>query len=174
MSSTLSYLRFDTLDPIFPSDKRRQKEADVGAHVFECFPARPAVGRPCVVRREPKFETWPRQSQRGQPDCAANGGSRPTGTRLRDSAGSRTPIGSVPPALAERNHLGPAQHPGALLLQDELVAREGAARLRHEHGDRDRESELAAKIQMQGVEIARHVLEQRRRRPGLASLVILS
>jgi hypothetical protein len=27
---------------------------------------------------------------------------------------------------------------------------------------------------MQGVEIARHVLEQRRRRPGLASLVILS
>ena len=58
-------------------------------------------------------------------------------------------------ALAERDNLGPRLHAWPLLRQDELAAVEIAPRLRQQYCRLQREGEVAVKILMQAVVVAR-------------------
>jgi hypothetical protein len=70
-------------------------------------------------------------------------------------------------ALSQRYHLGPALHAWPLLGQDKLAACEIAFGFREQDCNLQRECEVAVKILMQAVEVARHVLQQQRRWPRL-------
>src|SRR3984893_2688247 len=71
--------------------------------------------------------------------------------------------------LPQRHDLGPALHARPLLGQDKLATGEIASWLGEQDGDLQWESNLAVKVLMQAVEVARHVLQQQRRRPRLTS-----
>jgi hypothetical protein len=63
-------------------------------------------------------------------------------------------------ALAQRNDLGAALHPRPLFGQHELTAREVLFRLGKENRHLERKFEVAVKILMQAIEVARNVLEE--------------
>ena len=71
-------------------------------------------------------------------------------------------------ALTQRHHLGTRLHARPLLGQHELAAGEIAARLRQQDRDLQRKHMLAVEVLMQAVVVAGAVLQQQRRRPGLA------
>ena len=74
----------------------------------------------------------------------------------------------TPLALPQRHDLGARLHARALLGQHELAAREIALRLGQQERDLQRKHMLAVEILMQAVVVALAVLQQQRRRPGLA------
>src|SRR3984893_4805254 len=76
-------------------------------------------------------------------------------------------------ALAQRDDLGSALHPGPLFGQHELTAREVLFRFGKEDRHLERKREVAVKILMQAIEVARNVLEEYRRRAGLAGVMAL-
>jgi hypothetical protein len=76
-------------------------------------------------------------------------------------------------ALPQGYHLGPALHAWPLLGQDKLAACEIAFGFREQDCSLQRECEVAVKILMQAVEVARHVLQQQRRWPRLTLDVTL-
>src|SRR3954451_15067481 len=70
-------------------------------------------------------------------------------------------------ALAKRHYFGPRLHAWALLGQDEFTTREVAAGFGQQNRDLQGKNVLAVEILMQAVVVARLVLQQQRRRPGL-------
>ena len=63
-------------------------------------------------------------------------------------------------ALAQRDDLGAALHPGPLFGQHELTAREVLFRFGKEDRHLERKCEVAVKILMQAIEVTRNVLEE--------------
>src|SRR5262249_12070213 len=73
--------------------------------------------------------------------------------------------------LAKRDDLDAALHARPLLRQDELAAGEVLAWFREEDCHLNREGEIAVEVLVEAVEVARHVLQQQRRRARLAGIV---
>ena len=71
-------------------------------------------------------------------------------------------------ALLQRHHFGPRLHARPLLGEHELAAVKIAAGLRQQYRDLQREYVLAIEILMQAIVVAGAILQQQRRRPGLA------
>jgi hypothetical protein len=76
-------------------------------------------------------------------------------------------------ALPQRYEFGPALHPRLLFREDKFTASEILARFEEEDRDLEREREIAVKVLMQAVEVARYILKQQRRRTRLARIVAL-
>src|SRR5689334_22482678 len=74
-------------------------------------------------------------------------------------------------ALAKRHDLSPRLHAWTLFGQHEFATGEIAIRLGQQDRDLQRKDMLAIEILMQAVIIARPILQQQRRRPGLTRLV---
>src|SRR6266436_3513908 len=71
-------------------------------------------------------------------------------------------------ALSQRHYFGPRLHSRALLGEHEFAAGEITARFRQQDRDLQREHVFAIEVLMQAVVVAGAVLQQQRRRPGLA------
>src|SRR5258708_36682472 len=71
-------------------------------------------------------------------------------------------------SLVQRHDDGPRLPAGPLFREHEFPAREILCRLREQEGDLQREYVLSVEILMQAVVIAFSILQQERRRPGLA------
>ena len=63
-------------------------------------------------------------------------------------------------AAPQRHHVDPALHARPLFGQDEFAAGEIRFGLGQQHGDLQREGELAVEVLMQTIEVARPVLQQ--------------
>lgn len=74
-------------------------------------------------------------------------------------------------ALSERHDLGAALHARPLFGQNEFTTCEVLSGLRKQDGNLNREREIAVKILVQAVEVARHILQQKRGWPCLTRLV---
>src|ERR1700756_4664052 len=73
--------------------------------------------------------------------------------------------------LLQTHHLGPRLHPRALLDQDDFAAGKIFARFRQEKRNLNRKNILPVDVLVQGIPIALDVVEQERRRSGLAGLM---
>src|SRR5882672_1861179 len=76
-------------------------------------------------------------------------------------------------ALPQRDDFGAALHARPLFGDDELPARKILIRFRKQDRHLQRKREVAVQILMQTIEVARHVLQEKRCRPGLTRRVAL-
>jgi hypothetical protein len=76
-------------------------------------------------------------------------------------------------ALPQRDDFGAALHARPLFGDDELPARKIPIRFRKQDRHLQRKREVAVQILMQTIEVARHVLQEKRCRPGLTRRVAL-
>src|SRR6185312_14982211 len=70
-------------------------------------------------------------------------------------------------ASPQRHYFGPALHARPLLGQNKLTASEITFGFGEQDRDLQRECEVTIKVLMQAIEVARHVLQQQRRRSRL-------